>query len=272
MHLNSKHLTRALCAAVLVGTAACGDNIAPRRAALQPPHFTPTILDGAHGGNQSVFFLPPMVSNPQGQPGYGDPVAAGLPVSFKIEQLALAGCSAGLTKVFTTSDVTFDGTAYQANWHTDDSNLNPACTYRISILVGNQIEGFADVDVVSSGSQLKRVDTQEYVPLLDGRTLPIKVRVEQGVSFCNDANCVSQVVPVNAPTLVSTPDSENLIQFSPGWFNVSVVGTDQVIVTVDDITSSSLALKTGCGLGVTNMVTPSTDGFPVHCVRFTTDP
>jgi hypothetical protein len=272
MHLNSKLLTRAVCAAVLVATAACGDNIAPRQLAKQVPHFSPTILDGAHGGNRSVFFLPPMVSNPQGQPGYGDPVAAGVPVSFKIEQLPLAGCTAGLTKVFTTSDVTFDGTQYQANWNTGDSNLNPACTYRISVLAGNQIEAFADVDVVASGGQLKRVDTQEYVPLLDGRTLPIKVRVEQGLQYCRDANCVSQIVPANATTTVSTPDLEDKIFFSPGWFDVSVLGTDQVIVTVDDITSSDLALKTGCGLGVTKMVTPGTDGSPVHCVRFTTDP
>ncbi|HEY2855055.1 MAG TPA: hypothetical protein VGJ18_19520 [Gemmatimonadaceae bacterium] len=272
MHLNSKLLTRAVCAAVLVATAACGDNISPRRAALQPAHFTPTILDGAHGGNQSVFFLPPMVSNPQGQPGYGDPVAAGLPVSFKINQLLSTGCAAQLTKVFTTADVTFDGTQYQANWNTNDSNLNASCTYRISVIVGSQIEAFADVDVVSSGGQLKRVDTQEYVPLLDGRTLPIKVRVEQGVKFCNDANCASQIVPANATTLVSTPDGENAVLFTPGWFDASALGTDQVIVSVDDITSSSETSKTGCGLGVTKMVTPSTAGAPVHCVRFTTDP
>lgn len=272
MHVNSKLLTRALCAAALAATAACGDNIAPRKTALQPPRFTPTILDGAHGGNKSVFFLPPMVSNPNGQPGFGAPVAAGLPVSFKIDQLPLAGCSAGVAKLFPTTAVTFDGNQYQAIWHTDDSNLNPACTYRISVLVGQQIEAFADVDVVSNGSQLKRVDTQEYVPLLDGRTLPINVRVQQGVTFCNDANCVSQVVPANGSTLVTTPDGENAVQFSNGWFDISVVGTDQVIVTVDDITSSDLALKTGCGLGVTKMVTPSTDGNPVHCVRFTTDP
>ncbi|HKW47036.1 MAG TPA: hypothetical protein VJN70_06310, partial [Gemmatimonadaceae bacterium] len=100
----------------------------------QVPHFTPTILDGAHGGNKSVFFLPPMVSNPTGQPGFGDPVAAGLPVSFHIDQLASTGCSAQPTKVFATSDVTFDGTQYQANWNTGDSNLNASCTYRISVL------------------------------------------------------------------------------------------------------------------------------------------
>jgi len=211
------------------------------------------------------------VSNPQGQPGYGDPVAAGLPVSFQIDQLASTVCSAQATKTFTTADVTFDGTQYQANWNTNDSNLNASCTYRISVIVGKQIEAFADVDVVASGSQLKRVDTQEYVPLLDGRTLPIKVRVEQGVQFCNDSNCLSQVVPANAATTLQTPDKENALLFSAGWFDVAVLGTDQVIVTIDDITSSPQALKTGCGLGVTNMVTPST-GTPVHCVRFTTEP
>ena len=272
MYVKNKILTRALCVAVLIGVAACGDSTSPRQATKQVPHFNPTILDGAHGGNKSVFFLPPMVSNPTGQPGFGDPVAAGLPVSFQIDQLASSGCAAQSTKTFATADVTFDGTAYQANWHTDESNLNANCTYRISVLVGKQIQAFADVDVVSSGSQLKRVDTQEYVPLLDGRTLPIKVRVEQGVKFCNDVNCVSQVVQANATTLVATPDGENAVLFAPGWFDTAELGTDQVIVTVDDITSSSETLKTGCGLGVTRMVTPSTASFPVHCVRYTTDP
>ena len=153
-------------------------------------------------------------------PGYGDPVAPDLPVSFRIDQLASTGCAAQLTKLFSTADVAFDGTQYQANMAPDQSNLNASCTYRISVLVGTQIEGFADVDVVSSGSQLKRVDTDEFVPLLDGRTLPIKVRVQQGVTFCNDANCVSQVVPANATTLVTTPDGENAVQFSPGWFDI----------------------------------------------------
>src|SRR5690242_14361074 len=107
MHLKNKLLTPALCAAVLVTVAACGESISPRQATKQVPQFTPTILDGAHGGNKSVFFLPPMVSNPSGQPGFGDPVAAGLPVSFRIDQLASTGCVAQTTKVFNASDVTF---------------------------------------------------------------------------------------------------------------------------------------------------------------------
>jgi len=276
MYVNQKLLTRAVCLAVLAAVAACGYNVSPVPKGAPPtPQFSPTILDGAHGGNKSVFFLPPMVSNPTGQPGFGDPVQAGLPVSFKIERLSqpsIQGCTSQVTKAFSTTDVTFDGTSYQANWHTDESNLLSQCTYRIEVLVGSQIEAFADVDVVSSGSQLKRVDTQEFVPLLDGRTLPIKVRVEQGVRFCTDPNCVSVIVPQNVQTLVVTPDGENAALFSPGWFSVSQFGTDQVIVTIQDITGSPDVAKTGCGLGVTKMVTPSTPGAPVHCVRFNTEP
>src|SRR5262249_17248509 len=34
--------------------------------------------------------------------------------------------------------------------------------------------GFVDVDVVASNGQAKNVDTSQYVPLVDGKTLPIK--------------------------------------------------------------------------------------------------
>jgi hypothetical protein len=37
------------------------------------------------------------------------------------------------------------------------------------------------VDVVGSGKDLKKVDTQEFIALLDGRTLPIKFRIETGI-------------------------------------------------------------------------------------------
>src|SRR2546425_107248 len=59
-------------------------------------------------------------------------------------------------------------------------NLNTACTYRIQFLVAGLQLGLADVDVVDNGVQLKRVDTDEFVPLLDDGTLAIKARVELG--------------------------------------------------------------------------------------------
>ena len=271
MYLHDKLLTRLLAIAAVMAVGACRDSVAPIAPIHPPPQFSPTILDGAHSGNKAVFFLPPMVSNPNGQPGFGDPVKAGLPVSFKIERLpdvSKQGCTSEVTKVFPTSAVQFQTDHYQADWHTDDSNLLAQCTYRIEVLVGPQIEAFADVDVVTSGNQLKRVDTQEYIPLLDGRTLPIKVRIEQGVSFCQDATCVSTIVPNNTTTLVTTPNGENAAQFPPNWFDPAQVGSDQVIVTIEDITTQATAPgAAGCGLGLTKMVSPD-----AHCIRLTTEP
>ena len=66
------------------------------------------------------------------------------------------------------------------NWHTNEFGLDPAKTYRISVIAGGHLLGFADVDVVNSGAELKRVDTGLYIPLKDGRTLPIKFRIEEG--------------------------------------------------------------------------------------------
>src|SRR2546428_13582292 len=70
--------------------------------------------------------------------------------------------------------------SYIVNWHTAAFNLNTACTYRIRFLVAGLQLGLADVDVVDNGAQLQRVDTDEFVPLLDDGTLPIKARVELG--------------------------------------------------------------------------------------------
>lgn len=271
MSLYRNPLTRCLGVAALVALGACQDGLAPAATSPRATSFSPAILDGAHGGNQSVFFLPPMVSNPTGQPGFGDAVQTGLPVAFRVERLFRAGypnCTAGVEKEFPTSAVQFQTDHYQVDWHTDDTDLHAECTYRIEVIIGKQMEAFADVDVVTNGSQLKNVVTQEFIPLLDGRTLPIKVRVEQGVTFCTDANCVSQVVTNDVQTIVKTLDENAAAEFPAGWFDPDEVHSNQVIVTIEDVTSQVTGEgKPGCGLGVTKMVSPD-----AHCVRFSTSP
>ncbi|MBI4542543.1 MAG: hypothetical protein HY705_05895, partial [Gemmatimonadetes bacterium] len=86
---------------------------------------------------------------------------------------------------------------YIVNWHTDQFALDPAVTYRIRALVGDVELGFADVDVVSGGKELKDVSTGEFIPLLDGRTLPIKFRIEQGFV------ARVEVLPAQATVLVT---------------------------------------------------------------------
>jgi hypothetical protein len=68
---------------------------------------------------------------------------------------------------------------YIVNWHTDQFSLDPAYTYRIRVLLaGNEI-GRADVKVVNSGKELKNIDTDQYVGLVSGRTLPIKFWIQK---------------------------------------------------------------------------------------------
>jgi hypothetical protein len=67
---------------------------------------------------------------------------------------------------------------YVVNWHTRRFSLNPAKTYRIRALVDGLELGHADVDVVSSGRELMKVNKDEFVALVNGRTLPIKFRIE----------------------------------------------------------------------------------------------
>ncbi|MFC1584377.1 LamG domain-containing protein [Fibrobacterota bacterium] len=70
--------------------------------------------------------------------------------------------------------------SYIVNWHTDLYDLDALNTYRIKVMAEGQELGYADVDVVNSGKDLRHVDTQQYIALKDGRTLPIKFRIEQG--------------------------------------------------------------------------------------------
>jgi len=147
-----------------------------------PPEHT--ISDAVHSnGKPHFYFLPPMVSSPS----YGGTFDGTLSPTVQICEWSGNGCSAVLVTYTMSSgpgsETVRMSTAdqqYIVNWHTDQFNLDAARTYRISIRVGDVELGFADVDVVNSGKDLKNVNTNEYIPLLDDRTLPIKFRVEQG--------------------------------------------------------------------------------------------
>src|SRR5438128_4093253 len=66
------------------------------------------------------------------------------------------------------------------DWSSDVCSSDLACTYRIRFLVAGLELGIADVDLVANGTELRRVDTDEFVPLLADGTLAIKARIEDG--------------------------------------------------------------------------------------------
>ena len=168
------------------------------------------VSDGAHDGNHDFFFLAPLFKNANLSP-YFEPAAFNptLKPSVEICELGLPNadgsrdCVAGdPVQRFEPGDVSVSSTdeLYQVNWHTDDSNLDLLKFYRISVLVGSKLLGFADVDPVLSGREIKNLQTGENIPLVDGRTLPIKFRIESG-ALCAEDPAVGDATTCAASTI-----------------------------------------------------------------------
>lgn len=196
-------------AALLLAVAACsGDVTAPADPGQAGP--SETISDAAHAGAvPGFYFLPPMVP----APSYSGTFDGGLQPTVEICELSGSTCVTTLATY--PAAVNVASQLYQVNWHTNQFNLDPAKHYRISVYVGTFRLGYADVDVVSTGKELKNVDTQQYIPLQDDRTLPIKFRIETGI----------------AAQVIVTPDSAA----------IPVGGTQQFTATVLDLHGNPLA-------------------------------
>ena len=158
------------------------------------------VQDGGHaGGNAFFFWLPPVVNQQQAA---GQVFSRQLTPTITIINL----CTGDVIRTFAGSDVRLEDGQYHANWHTPDDNLDPACAYRIAIQAGARQLGLADVDVVDGGQELKNVDTDQNIPLLDDRTLPIKFFIGVG-SQCQrvDSDCGEGTVqPGQSTTIVTT--------------------------------------------------------------------
>jgi len=188
-----------LLAPAVAVAAACTDT----PTAVDPVKSPTAISDGAHPvgglGNPHFFFLPPMVKDP-GPTGTPD---ATLSPIVDICQLGADGLTCDplvpLLARFTTDPastspprpgnsetVRVSEDHYIVNWHTPTFALDTEKAYRICVRVATEEEGVfhalghADVDVVEAGNEKKDVDTETLVPLVNGRTLPIKFRIEEG--------------------------------------------------------------------------------------------
>jgi hypothetical protein len=174
---------------VVVIALACTDQSRVTAPASSGPTVTGpqlTIADASQGYKTGFYWLPPMVQ----QPVVTGVFDAALSPVIDICQLEGATCVAEPIATFTMTSgpgserVRIDaaGEHYIANWHTDEFAVAPGQHYRISVRAGdNVLLGFTDVEPVTSGKEMKNVNTGEYVGLVDGRTLPIKFRIESGI-------------------------------------------------------------------------------------------
>jgi hypothetical protein len=164
-----------------------------------PPGPSALIRDGNHNtGNAFFFWLPPVVN--QQAPG-AQVFSKQLSPTVAITNL----CTGAVIRTFSGSQVQQGDGEFQANWHTAEDNLDPACTYRITVVAGSRELGLGDVDVVDDGGQLRNVDTGEFIPLLADRTLPIKFFIGVG-SQCEraDSDCGEGTAQPGANTTIVT--------------------------------------------------------------------
>ena len=211
----------------LLALAACHPDVtAPREATV--PNFE--IRDGANQGNIHFFFLPPVQAMPS-YTGTTDPGAN--PAVSICEWNPVTGTCGTVIAEFAMgmSGISYDamGERYQVNWHTDQClqgacSLDPTKTYRIRVMVGGTELGHADVDVVTNGSQLKNVQTSEFIGLVNGKTLPVKFRIEQGAVNVLAAGSSAPVGSAGGD--VTTADGKVSLDFPAG----ALAGTTNISV------------------------------------------
>lgn len=260
--------TRLLVGLSLLGLAACqgGDSTRPSEQSGSGPSFI--ISDGRHsGGNSDFFFLPPMVPDPSGSPLFqAGAFNPHLVPTITICALNLASTAPESAVLLTTpckgaltilpAAVSLSDQLYQGNWKVPTS---ADAYYRIRVSVGSTELGFADLHSVSSGSELKNVNTGEFVARKDGSNLPIKFRIE------NFALCV----PAG-----TGPCGTASIALSTGG---TVEFTDPAGNTIGAV---QIPAQGPAAPTVTVSIAPCTDpaGLPVDlpkfgsCVSITTDP
>jgi Tol biopolymer transport system component/uncharacterized protein YcbK (DUF882 family) len=171
-----------------------------------------SISDASHeSGNAHFHFLPPMVPAPSPRGAFDGSLA---PVVQICEWLGTA-CATPLLAEFTATSGPGSETVrlvladqlYLVNWHTDQFAVSAGKMYRIRVLVAGTELGHADVTVVGSSKEVKNVETGQLVPLVDGRTLPIKFRIEDGAVFVVGANGGTLVAVDGRVVLAVPPDA-----------------------------------------------------------------
>ena len=164
-----------------VGPLACIDQTSPTGPNPLPP--TLAVADAMHGFAPGFYWLPPL-GKERALGGAFDPALA---PEVEICELAGDDCRQVLATYTMTSGpraeaVRLDGGHYAVNWNTRDFDLSADRRYRILVRAGRGVLlGSADVAPVETGNARKNVAASAAVPVVLGRTLPIKFRIETGI-------------------------------------------------------------------------------------------
>src|SRR5687767_8549996 len=222
---------RLLIVSLLVAVAACGDTFS-----TAPDGGLPSfdIADAARDYKEGFYWLPPIVK----QPIVSGTFDATLSPTVETCELVDGVCGAVMATYTMTAGpggefVRLQDQHYHVNWHTDQFALSTTNSYRISVRAGadETLLGYADVQPAANGSGLKNLDSDEMMGLVDGRTLPIKFRIETNVVGDIDvAPLEATLEPGGTQQLVATVSD---LHGNPMSANVMWSSSDESIATVD---------------------------------------
>ncbi|MBK9263222.1 MAG: hypothetical protein IPM54_25895 [Polyangiaceae bacterium] len=157
------------------------------------------ISDQPRGGHDGFFWLWPLVPNPTLEGSFDATQSPTVRISECARTCSASGvCTAdctGATVIATYTKTSGPGYEvvrvnpilknYYVYWHTWQFALSAAKIYRIDVLLGGYVAGTIDVQPVTTLRQLKNVDTNEMIPLVNGFTLPIRWFLNRcGSVFC----------------------------------------------------------------------------------------
>lgn len=195
LYLGRMRISHPIASAIASVLVACGPAPAPIARGTSA-----LISDELHNaGTQGFLFLPPMVPAPA---VLGD-VVSDVPVRITIVQLDAGGKPTRTVRTFDAADplspVRFKTEGTRLDPALEDGDLDPVgyylarwdtevdvadAIYRVNVEVparggGTRVLGFADVDIVRSQREFRSVDRAQYTPLVAGRILRIKFRIDR---------------------------------------------------------------------------------------------
>lgn len=182
------------------------------------------ISDAVNDGNAHFFWLPPVVEHPGEFNGPFDGTLGAVVricelsdcAGTTIEQLSVAGAG-----------VTIEDETYRAEWDTKASDATAGTTYRMIVSVSGTEIGYADLVLAATGGEAKNLTTDETIGLKDGRTLPVRFRLEEGAVF---------VVDPAAGTTIEALDGQVEVEVPPGAL------TEETAITVEETPTTGSAL------------------------------
>jgi hypothetical protein len=218
------------------------------------------IADAANNGDQHLYFLPPLAWQPE-YSGNFDPT-----MEPQVSICAVNGAGCGEIAAYSMTaeshgemlQVNPANEFYHVNWHTNLFDLDLNTVYRIRIMVDGDEVAFLDVLLVENKSKLRSGGRDGTIPLVDGRTAPIKFRIEEGLGGDDPPGDPDPPDPPDVPEGAITGTVTDAAGAGIGGITVSALTTGMV----NTVVSQTQTQADG------TYVLPVPDTYPQVLVRF----